>query len=122
MWLEAQGDQTRVLSDETQLDHAMLTLVGERPIGRLRPTVARAAAALWLIWTIGLGVMAAQVYPRAASLESDRFTSAAWLAAWLLLTGSVLVRSRAVRIGLMALGLIAGASAIGLYWLALTAA
>jgi hypothetical protein len=122
VWLEVQGDQTRVTSDDAQLNRTVLKLVGEHPIGRLRPTLARVAAALWLIWTMGLCVMAAQVYPRAASLEVDRFGSAAWLAAWLLLTGSVLVRRRAGRIGLMVLGLIAGAIAIGLYRVALTAA
>jgi len=121
VWLGVQGDQTRILSDDTQLDHAVLKLAGDAPIGRLRPTAARVAAALWLIWTIGLGVMAVQVYPRAASLEADGFSAMAWLAAWLLLTGSVLIQPRAVRIGLLALGLIAGAIAIGSRWVIVTA-
>ncbi|MBI5565816.1 MAG: hypothetical protein HY870_13050 [Chloroflexi bacterium] len=117
VWLEAQGAQTRVLSDEAPIDPTALTLVGEAPIGRLRPTLARVAAALWLIWTAGLTVMALQIYPVAANLESNRFRSVAWLAVWLLLTGSLVVKGRVGRTLLMAAGGLVGVVALGLMWL-----
>ena len=122
VWLEVQADQTRVLSADTTIDSAVLKLVGEAPIGRLRPTVARVASGLWLIWTLALSIVAAQVYVRAASLESDQFRSAAWLAAWLLLMGGSVIQSRVARLGLMLLGLIVGAIAIGIYAGVLTVA
>jgi len=117
VWLDAQGDQTHVLSDDSPIDSAVLKLVGETPIGHLRPTSARIAATLWLIWTAGLIGLAVQVYPVAASLESAQFRSTAWLAAWLLLTGSVVVRGRASRILLLVSGVLVGAVAIGLWLL-----
>ncbi len=114
VWLEEQGDQTRLMSDDDQTDQAVLKLIGVHPIGRLRPTIARVAAAVWLIWTTALIVAAVQVYPRAASLDVDGFRSMAWLAAWLLLTGSVVVRGRVSRVVLLIAGALAGVVAIGL--------
>ncbi len=114
VWLAAEGDQTRMLSDETPIDQVVLKLVGDQPIGRLRPTLGRVAAAVWLIWTIALVVLAVQVYPWAASLDAGGFRSTAWLAAWLLLTGGVIVRGRVSRVVLLVAGGLAGAVAIGL--------
>lgn len=84
------------------------------PIARLRPTGRWAIAAVWLIWTGLMMVIAVNVYGRAASLEAEGLRFTAWLAAWLLLTGSTLVRRRGGAIGLTVLGAVAGGAAIAL--------
>ncbi|MBP7686478.1 MAG: cytochrome c biogenesis protein ResB [Thermoflexales bacterium] len=111
VWLEVQDNQTRVLSADTAIDPAVLKLVGETPIGPLRPTVARVASVLWLIWTLALSSVATQVYVRAASLEANNFRFNAALGAWLLWSGAVVIRPRRWRAGLVVLGLILAALA-----------
>lgn len=101
VWLEVQGDQKRVLSADTSIDPAVLKSVGETPIGPLRPTVARVASVLWLIWTLALSIVAVQVYVRAASLEANNFRFNAALGAWLLWSGAVVIRPRGWRAGLV---------------------
>ena len=100
-----------MLSADTAIDPAVLKLVGETPIGPLRPTVARVASVLWLIWTLALSSVATQVYVRAASLEANNFMFNAALGAWLLWSGSVVIRPRRWRAGLVVLGLILAALA-----------
>lgn len=114
VWLEAQADQTRVVSDDAPLDRALVQLDGAQPIARLRPTGRRAIAALWLSWTGLMMVVAVSVYGRAASLEADDLRFTAWLAAWLLFTGSTLVRRRGWSIGLAVLGVVAVGVSIAL--------
>lgn len=117
VWLEAQVDQTRVLSVDHDIARVVLKLAGEQPIDPRRSTVARVAAALWLIWTVGVIVMATQVYPRTASLDAAQFKSTAWLAAWLLLTGSVIVKGSTARILAAAAGVLVAILAVGLGFL-----
>lgn len=112
--LEAQADQTRVLRDDVQLDPAVLKLAGEPSIARPRPTSRWAIAVVWLIWTGLMMVVAVNVYGRAASLEADGLRFTAWLAAWLLLTGSTIIRRRSWAIGLAVLGAVTGGAAITL--------
>jgi hypothetical protein len=114
VWLEEQGDQTRVMSDDYQIDQAELQMTGVHPIGRLHLTLGRGIAAAWLIWTTALIVMAVQVYPQAASLDADGFRATAWLAAWMLLTGGVIIPGRISRVVLLIAGGLAGVVAIGL--------
>jgi hypothetical protein len=58
----------------------------------------------WLIWTIGISLQIAAVYPRTASFGYDLAGLAAGLAAWLLLAGSIVTQHR-TRLVLLGLGL-----------------
>jgi hypothetical protein len=58
----------------------------------------------WLIWTIFLGGQVSLIYPHTASFNYALASFAAGLAAWLLLTGSLVVQQR-TRGMLLALGL-----------------
>ena len=100
-------DQTRVVNDDAPLADAP-------PIARRRLTSREAMAAMWLIWTVLTIMVAVNVYGRAASLEAAGVRFTAWLAAWLLWTGSAILRGRGGAIGLAALGVVAGGAAIAL--------
>jgi hypothetical protein len=106
--------QTRMTSDDAPRDRAPAPLDGAPPIARWRPTSRWAIAAVWLIWTGLLMVVAVNVYGRAASLEAAGWSFTAWLAAWLLFTGSAIIRWRGGAIGLAVLGVAAGVAAIAL--------
>jgi hypothetical protein len=58
----------------------------------------------WLVWTILIGGQISDVYPRTASLGHAPASTAAGLAAWILLAGSVVVQRR-TRAVLLVLGL-----------------
>jgi hypothetical protein len=135
VWLQAQGERTRLLSDSPQLETKAMLLVGpaesEEPAGKpvvgeqslsdpssLPRANARSiglrfewlnwiAYIAWSIWTGLLIVQAINVYPRAASLTSNGLNFDAGLGAWLVLSGCVVVRPRRLRVVLIGVALVA---------------